>query len=92
MSTGKVVLGALAGLAIGAITGILFAPAKGSKTRKRIMDKSDDYVDEFKSSINELFDLLNEKYIAAQKEVHDLMQNGKVKYEELKKDTHDKAL
>ena len=45
MSTGKVVLGTLAGLAIGAIAGILFAPEKGSVTRKQIMDKGDDLVD-----------------------------------------------
>ena len=39
MSTGKVVLGTIAGLAIGGILGILFAPEKGSVTRKQIMDK-----------------------------------------------------
>ena len=50
MSTGKVILGSLAGLAIGAIAGILLAPEKGSITRKKIMDKGDDYADELKSN------------------------------------------
>lgn len=36
MSSGKVLLGVLAGAAAGALAGILFAPEKGSKTRKRI--------------------------------------------------------
>lgn len=35
MNSGKVVLGALAGLAAGALLGILFAPDKGSETRKK---------------------------------------------------------
>ena len=39
MNTGKVVLGTLAGLAFGAIAGILLAPEKGSTTRKQISDK-----------------------------------------------------
>lgn len=38
MSSGKVVLGMLAGLAAGAVLGILFAPEKGSKTRRKILD------------------------------------------------------
>ena len=36
MSTGKVMLGILAGLAAGEALGILFAPDKGSETRKKI--------------------------------------------------------
>ena len=35
MKTGKVVLGTVAALALGAIAGILFAPEKGSELRKR---------------------------------------------------------
>ena len=39
MGTGKILLGVLAGVAAGATLGILFAPAKGSKTRKKIIEK-----------------------------------------------------
>ena len=62
MSTGKVVLGTLAGLAIGAIAGILFAPEKGSTTRKQIMDKDDDYLDEIKSKFDGLCDYFSKKF------------------------------
>ena len=36
MKSGKVLLGVLAGAAAGALLGILFAPEKGTKTRKMI--------------------------------------------------------
>ena len=37
MKSGKVLLGVLAGLATGAVLGILFAPDKGKKTRKKLL-------------------------------------------------------
>ena len=45
MNTGKVLLSVLAGAAIGASLGILFAPDKGSSTRKKISVKKDEYVE-----------------------------------------------
>jgi gas vesicle protein len=42
MKSGKVILGVLAGLAAGAALGILFAPHKGEKTRKKISDSAKD--------------------------------------------------
>jgi gas vesicle protein len=52
MSRGKIILGVLAGLAAGALVGILFAPDKGSETRKKIIDKGESYVDNLKEKIN----------------------------------------
>ena len=86
MSSGKVILGTLAGLAIGAIAGILFAPEKGSTTRKQIMDKSDDYVDELKSKFDEFFDSITQKFERIKKEGEELASKGKTKYDEAKKE------
>ena len=48
MKSGKVLLGLLAGVAAGAILGILFAPDKGSKTRKQILDKGEEFAGSIK--------------------------------------------
>lgn len=62
MNSSKVLLGVLGGVAAGAIAGILFAPAKGSKTRKRIMKKGKNYSDDLKNKFEELYENVNDKY------------------------------
>ena len=52
MDGGKVVLGVLAGVAVGALAGILFAPDKGSETRRKISKKTSDTVGDVKSKIS----------------------------------------
>ncbi|MGM0376483.1 MAG: YtxH domain-containing protein [Bacteroidota bacterium] len=86
MKTGKTVLGAMAGLAIGAIAGILLAPEKGSKTRKQIMKKGDHYADEGKSKFNKFRNSLTKKLKRTKKDAEKLGEKGKVKYNDAKKD------
>ena len=86
MRTGKVALGALAGLAIGGIAAILFAPEKGSKTRKQIADKADDYADGVKSKYNELRDSLTKKFNSTKQDAERLAEKGKAKYYDAKED------
>lgn len=47
----KILVGFLAGAAVGALAGILFAPDKGSNTRRKIADKSGDIKDSVKIRI-----------------------------------------
>ena len=61
MGSGKVLLGLLAGVAAGALLGILIAPDKGSVTRKKISKKGDDYADALKEKFNEFMDNISEK-------------------------------
>jgi gas vesicle protein len=63
--SGKVYLGVLAGLAAGALLGILFAPDKGSETRKKIVAKGEEATDGIKEKFNDLIDELNQKIDAA---------------------------
>lgn len=61
MDTGKIVLGALIGLAAGAVLGVLFAPEKGADLRKKVADKGSDYIDNIKVKYNHVIDSLTSK-------------------------------
>ena len=62
MNAGKVFLGVLAGVAVGATLGVLFAPKKGSSMRKRISRKSDEYVNDLEGKFNDFMDGIASKY------------------------------
>jgi gas vesicle protein len=61
MSKGNVVIGALAGIAVGALLGVLFAPDKGTETRRKISSKSKETAEELKDKFNEFVDTISEK-------------------------------
>ncbi|MBU1370499.1 MAG: YtxH domain-containing protein [Bacteroidetes bacterium] len=86
MSSGKVFLGVIAGAATGALLGILFAPAKGSKTRKRITRRGEDYLDELKDSFEELLDGFTNKIEKVKDEVSDYADKKLGKLEKIDKD------
>ena len=68
MSSGKVLLGVLAGVAAGALLGILFAPEKGSTTRKKIVSKGEEYVDDLKEKFGEFVDKVASKFDSEKEE------------------------
>jgi gas vesicle protein len=61
MTTGKAILAVMAGIAAGAALGILFAPDKGTNTRKKIIRKGEDLVDELGDTIEHKYEALEEK-------------------------------
>lgn len=62
MSKVNVVVGALAGVAVGALLGVLFAPERGTETRKKITKKSKDTTDSLKNKFNEFVDNISEHF------------------------------
>lgn len=82
MKSGKVILGALAGVAIGAALGILFAPDKGTSTRKKISKKRDDVVDELEGKFNKFVDGFKKKFESMKEDVSELADDAKMKAEE----------
>ncbi|HEY4618573.1 MAG TPA: YtxH domain-containing protein [Flavobacterium sp.] len=84
MKTDKVILGVLGGLAAGAILGILFAPEKGEKTRKKIKNKGIDYADELKYQYGATANNLSKKYDSLKQEGKSLLKDGKAKFDSLK--------
>ena len=52
-NTNKILVAVVAGAAAGAILGILFAPDKGSETRKKIADQKNKIADGLKEKFNQ---------------------------------------
>lgn len=69
MSSGKLFWGVLAGVAAGAVLGILLAPEKGSVTREKLVQKGEDYADAIKEKFNSMVDSVSEKFEQVKNEV-----------------------
>ncbi|MEX2595053.1 MAG: YtxH domain-containing protein [Anditalea sp.] len=86
MNASKLLLSAIAGVAIGIQIGVLIAPEKGEDTRRKLSKKGDDYLDEINAQINRFIDGVTEKLDKVNKNVSDVGERGKSKVNELDKD------
>jgi gas vesicle protein len=76
MNTSKALLGLIAGAAIGAALGILFAPDKGTETRRKISKQGNDLADNLKGKITDLVDGVKEKFSSLNSEAEDVAEKG----------------
>ena len=75
MKNNTLAIGILGGLAIGTALGILFAPAKGSETRKKIADKSTDLKDIVVDSSGKLTNKIAQTINELKRESQNLIEN-----------------
>jgi gas vesicle protein len=79
MISKQVFFGVIAGAAAGAIVGMLFAPAKGSVTRRRIVRKGTEYAEDAKKTFDKYTDALSDEYTAIKEGAKDWVEKGKDK-------------
>lgn len=77
MSSKSVLAGILAGAAIGAALGILFAPAKGTETRRKIAEKGSDLAGNIKDKYHDLSESISEKFDSAKEKLSGIMHEVK---------------
>ncbi len=80
MSNSKALLGFVAGAAVGALAGILFAPDKGSETRKKIKTSSGDLADTVKHKFNDFIDGVKNIYTESMDEAEKFGDKAKAKF------------
>jgi len=72
-------MGFLAGAAVGSILGILFAPDKGTETRKKITETGNDVTESLKSKFNDFIDGVKDAYQGVRDDADDLANEGAAK-------------
>ncbi len=88
MNSIKFISAILAGTAVGAALGILFAPGKGTAYKQMQRRKGTDLTKELKDKTNDFIEGIVEKFESAKEEAQQLAENGKLTAEQLKATLH----
>lgn len=86
MSAQKILVGVLAGVAAGAVLGILFAPDKGSNTRRKISQTGEDFMDDITEKLDAFLESAKETLANINEEAQDMLDKGKLASQDLNKE------
>ena len=78
-NAGQLIGALVLGAAVGGALGLLFAPAKGSETRKKISAQSDELTSAMKEKFNDFLDELKAEANTATDRATAMMHDGKAK-------------
>lgn len=81
----KLLIAALSGMAGGVVLGLLFAPDEGTKTRKKISKKGDEYLKTITNDIAEIRKYLKKRAESTKENFDELSQDAKNKSEQVLK-------
>lgn len=75
-NTGQILGALLVGAAIGGVLGVLFAPEKGSETRKSISSKGEELSGSIKDKFNDLISEIRKDATQVKERASEYMENG----------------
>lgn len=81
---GRLIKGILIGAVAGAVIGILYAPRKGSKTRKKLRRKGADMKAALRNEFNNIEKKVNSQYESIKEDTAELLEQGKDRLDETK--------
>ncbi|WP_162343788.1 YtxH domain-containing protein [Cyclobacterium salsum] len=91
MNSTKVILSALAGVAVGVQIGLLIAPEKGEDTRKKLTKKGEAYLKDINGQIDGLLNGMNEKMDKMNKNIATVAEETKTRGKELLAEAKEKS-
>ena len=89
MSASKVITGTLIGVAAGVAIGLLFAPDKGSETRRKISQKYNDLGDSLKEKYNDLVQGIREEVDTAKDKANEVANTANRRVPSMKGESKD---
>jgi gas vesicle protein len=84
MNAGKMILSIAIGVAAGAVIGVLLAPEKGTETRRKISEKSNEYADGLKTKFNDFIESMMDKFDSVKSEAEHMAKKGMNKVDEVR--------